>query len=39
VNAIIELWPPRQDSLQATLGMERRWVDDSVAHMRGMITD
>jgi sugar phosphate isomerase/epimerase len=39
VNAIIELWPPRQDSLQATLEMERRWVEDSVAHMRGMITD
>jgi sugar phosphate isomerase/epimerase len=38
-NAIIELWPPRQGDLQKTIGMERFWVEQSVAYMRGLIPE
>lgn len=38
-NAIIELWPPEQDTLEETIALERRWVERSVAYMRGLIKE
>ncbi|MHB1318036.1 MAG: sugar phosphate isomerase/epimerase family protein [Anaerolineae bacterium] len=38
-NAIIELWPPAEATLEQTAAKERRWVEESVAYMRGLIPD
>jgi sugar phosphate isomerase/epimerase len=38
-NAIIELWPPAEESLERTIEKERRWVEESVAYMRGLIAE
>lgn len=32
-NAIIELWTPPQESLQATMALERRWLQQSVRYL------
>lgn len=38
-NAIIELWPPEQPTLEETIALERRWVERSVAYMRGLLAE
>ena len=30
-NAIVELWPPAEATLDDTIDKERRWVEESVA--------
>jgi 3-oxoisoapionate decarboxylase len=37
VNAIIELWPPFQSTLEATIRLEQEWVESSVRHLRRWI--
>ena len=39
VNAILELWISPEDSLEATIAKERRWVAQSIAYLRGLIPD
>jgi len=36
-NAIIELWTPPQESLQATMALERRWLEQSVRYLRALL--
>lgn len=33
-NAIIELWTPPQENLQATIALERRWLEQSVRYLQ-----
>jgi sugar phosphate isomerase/epimerase len=35
-NAIIELWTPPQESLSATIALERRWLEQSVHYLRSL---
>lgn len=37
VNAILELWPPAQSTLEATLVMEQTWAEESVRYLRRLI--
>jgi sugar phosphate isomerase/epimerase len=36
-NAILELWPPLQATLQETIRLEDDWARQSVAYLRGLI--
>jgi sugar phosphate isomerase/epimerase len=36
-NAIIELWTPPQEGLEATIALERRWLEQSVRYLRGAL--
>ncbi|MBX2999662.1 MAG: sugar phosphate isomerase/epimerase [Caldilineaceae bacterium] len=36
-NAILELWPPPAESLDATIAKERAWAEESVDYLRGVI--
>jgi sugar phosphate isomerase/epimerase len=38
-NVIIELWPPEQASLEATIALEQSWIVESVRSMRSFIRD
>lgn len=38
-NAILELWPPQQDSLRATIALEQRWAEESVTYLRTLIKE
>jgi sugar phosphate isomerase/epimerase len=38
-NAILELWPPPGESLDATIAKERAWAEISVAYLQGVITN
>jgi 3-oxoisoapionate decarboxylase len=33
-NAILELWPPQQSSLQATIALEQAWAVESIRYLR-----
>lgn len=37
VNAILELWPPPGESLDATIAKERSWAEISVDYLQGVI--
>lgn len=37
VSAIVELWPPLESTLEATLSKERLWVQESVHYLRQFI--
>ena len=39
VNAILELWTPRDASLEETIGREAAWARASVAYLRRLIPD
>jgi len=36
-NAILELWPPEQASIEATIAMEQLWTEESVRYLRQYI--
>lgn len=38
-SVIIELWPPLLDSIEETIQLEHRWVEESVAFMQTMLPD
>lgn len=38
-DAIIELWPPPEPTLEETIAKERRWAEQSVAYMRQLLRD
>lgn len=38
-NAILELWPPEQNTLEETTALERAWVAESIAYLRRLIPD
>jgi 3-oxoisoapionate decarboxylase len=33
-NAILELWPPQQPEIEATVALERAWAEESVRYLR-----
>ncbi|MBK8047882.1 MAG: sugar phosphate isomerase/epimerase [Anaerolineales bacterium] len=37
-NVILEVWPPEQATLQATIDMEDQWVRESIPYLRQFIT-
>jgi 3-oxoisoapionate decarboxylase len=39
LSVIVELWPPPEDTIQATLQKEAAWVEASVRYLRGFIPD
>jgi sugar phosphate isomerase/epimerase len=36
-NVILEVWPPEQPSLEATIALEARWVDESITYLRRFV--
>ena len=38
-NVILELWPPPEPDLAATIAKEERWVSESIAYLRQHIRD
>ena len=38
-NAIIELWTPREESLESTIRTEATWARESVRYMRTLVSD
>jgi sugar phosphate isomerase/epimerase len=36
-NAILELWPPEQKTLEETIALERAWVVESIPYLRRLI--
>lgn len=38
-NVLIELWPPEQETADATAAMEMTWAEQSVAYLRKFIPD
>jgi sugar phosphate isomerase/epimerase len=38
-NAILELWPPREPDIEATIAREREWADESVRYLRTLISE
>jgi len=36
-SAILELWTPYQGTLEETVRLERAWLDDSVAYLKGLV--
>jgi len=36
-NAILELWPPEQADIQATLKLEQQWAEESIRYLRQYI--
>ncbi len=38
-NAILELWPPEQDTLKDTIRIENAWAAQSVSYLRRYISD
>lgn len=37
-NAILELWPPEQTEIQATIALEKEWAKESIRYLRQYIT-
>jgi sugar phosphate isomerase/epimerase len=37
ITAVLELWTPPQETLEATLTTERTWAEDSVAYLKTLI--
>ena len=38
-NAILEVWPPEQEALEATIELEQAWAEESVNYLRQYIVD
>jgi hypothetical protein len=38
-NAILELWPPEQNTLQETIRLEHAWASQSISYLRRYIAD
>jgi sugar phosphate isomerase/epimerase len=38
-NAILELWPPRQSTVEETVALEQRWAEESIEYLRRLIPD
>jgi sugar phosphate isomerase/epimerase len=38
-NAILELWPPRQSTVEETVAFEQRWAVESIEFLRRLIPD
>ena len=38
-NAILELWVPQQETLEATIAMEQAWAEESIAYLRRYIPE
>lgn len=38
-NAILELWPPPQDTLEQTVALEQRWAAESIEYLKGLIPE
>lgn len=38
-NAILELWPPEQKTLQETIALERAWAIESIPYLRRLIPE
>jgi len=38
-NVILEVWPPEQSTLDQTIALERRWVDEGIAYLRRFIRE
>jgi hypothetical protein len=36
-DLIVELWPPRQRTLEETLSLERTWASESVQYLRSSV--
>lgn len=36
-NVILEVWPPEQESLEATIELEDRWVREGILFLRGFV--
>lgn len=39
INAILELWTPPQGSVEETIGLERRWVVQSMQYLRELLKE
>jgi 3-oxoisoapionate decarboxylase len=39
VNAILELWPPPQPTIEATIALEQAWAEESVRYLRQLIPE
>jgi 3-oxoisoapionate decarboxylase len=39
INAIVELWPPPQSSLEATITLEQAWAEESLRYLRRLIPE
>jgi sugar phosphate isomerase/epimerase len=37
VTAVLELWTPPQESLESTIETERRWAEESVSYLKGLL--
>jgi sugar phosphate isomerase/epimerase len=37
VTAVLELWTPPQESLESTIDTERRWAEESVTYLKGLV--
>jgi sugar phosphate isomerase/epimerase len=37
VTAVLELWTPRQGSLESTIDTERRWAEESVTYLKRLV--
>lgn len=38
-NAILELWPPPENTVQATIAKEHQWVQQSISFLRTLLKD
>lgn len=38
-NAILELWPPEQPTLAATIALEQQWATDSIQYLKTLIKE
>jgi sugar phosphate isomerase/epimerase len=38
-NAIVELWPPEQKTIEETIALERAWAVESIPYLRRLIPD
>jgi len=36
-NAVLELWPPEQSSIEQTVALEQQWLTESVAYLKRLI--
>ncbi len=36
-NVIIELWPPEQETLEESITLEQRWLEQSIAYLRKFV--
>jgi sugar phosphate isomerase/epimerase len=39
LNAILELWPPEQATLEDTIRLENAWAAESITYLRNYISD